>query len=263
MRFSDKVVVVTGAGSGIGKAIALRFAEEGADVVIPEINPEGAAATAEEIEGMGRRTLVLPTDVSSSEQVQAAVAQTLDAFGKIDVLVNNAGVGVYREPFDFSDEEWDWIIGVNLTGVWLFCRYVGPHMVARGEGSIVNVASVGADQASYYRAPYMASKGGVASLTRALAMDLAAKNVRVNAVGPGITATGLTRPTEPRTGSLPPEFGDWLTPMGRWAEPVDIANAVLFLASEEASYVTGHLLKVDGGLSVGNPIGRKWPPVVE
>ena len=263
MRFSDKVVVVTGAGSGIGKAIALRFAEEGADVVIPEINPEGAAATAAEIEGMGRRALVLPTDVSSSEQVQAAVAQTLDAFGKIDILVNNAGISLYREPFDYTDEDWDRIIGVNLTGVWLFCRYVGPHMVSRGEGSIINVASVGADQASYYRVPYMASKGGVASLTRALALDLAAKNVRVNAVGPGIVATAMTRPTEQRTGALPPEFGNWLSPMGRWAEPVDVANAVLFLASDEASYITGHLLKVDGGLSVGNPIGKDWPPALE
>ncbi len=263
MRFSEKVVVVTGAGSGIGKAIALKFAEEGADVVIPEINPEGAAATAREIERMGRRTLVTPTDVASSSQVQAAVALSLEAFGKIDVLVNNAGISVYREPFDYTDEEWDRVIGVNLTGVWLFCRYVGPHMVSRGEGSIINVASVGADQASYYRAPYMASKGGVASLTRALALDLAAKNVRVNAVAPGIVVTALTQPTEPRTGALSPEFGDWLSPMGRWAEPVDVANAVLFLASDEASYVTGHLLKVDGGLSVGNPIGREWPPAIE
>ena len=196
---------------------------------------------------MGRRTLVTPTDVASSSQVQAAVALSLEAFGKIDVLVNNAGISVYREPFDYTDEEWDRVIGVNLTGVWLFCRYVGPHMVSRGEGSIINVASVGADQASYYRAPYMASKGGVASLTRALALDLAAKNVRVNAVAPSAVMTEGTEEF----------FGDKLDrakeviaqgqTLQRNLEVGDLAGTIVYLASDASKFVTGQTIMVDGG----------------
>ena len=263
MRFSEHVVIVTGAGSGIGKAIAIKFAQEGADIVIPDINIDDAITTAKEIEKLGRQSLAIPTDVSNSQDVQSAVDQAISKFNHIDVLVNNAGINLYKKPFDFTDEEWNNIIGVNLTGVWFFCRYVGPHMVSQGKGSIVNVASIGAVQASYYRAPYMASKGGVASLTRALALDLAEHNIRVNAVGPGMVETGMTRPMESRLGVISKEFGNWISPMNRWSTPMEVANAVTFLASDESSFTTGQMLSVDGGLSSGNPMGKEWPPVLD
>ncbi len=260
MRLRGKVAIVTGGGGGIGQAIALRFAEEGADVVVPDVNVEGAALTVKKIEAIGRRSIALQTDVAKSDQVQLAVAETLKAFGHIDLLVNNAGINMYRHPFDFADADWQRIIDVNLTGTWLFCRYVGPHMAAQGHGTIVNIASAGWFQTSSYRAPYMASKGAVANLTRALALDLATDNIRVNAVAPGLVKTGMTRPEEHRLGVIPEEFGNWYTPMRRWASLEEVANVALFLASDEASYITGQILAVDGGLSAGNPLGREWPP---
>ena len=256
MRLKDKVAIVTGAGSGIGQAIALRFAEEGADISIPDVNEEGAAATAESIRRLGREALVMKTDVSVSAEVQASIAKTLEQFGKIDIVVNNAGINLYKFPTEFTDEEWLRIIGVNLNGVWFYCRYVIDHFLERGQGNIVNIASIGSFQTSYKRVPYMSSKGAVMGLTKALATDLASKNIRVNAVAPGMTETGMTKW---RVGSDQYALGNYLIPMGRWGQPREIANAALFLASDESSYVTGHLLCADGGFLAGNPIGLPFP----
>ena len=145
---------------------------------------------------------------------------------------------------------------MNLDGVWFYCRYVLPHFFTRGGGNIVNIASLGAFQASHNRAPYMASKGAVVSLTRALAIDLAEKNVRVNAVAPGLTETHLAT-RQARTEIF--ELGEHLTPMRRWAKPDEIAAGVLFLASDDASFITGAIISIDGGLLAGNPIGRSFP----
>ena len=257
MRLKDKIAIITGAGSGIGRAIARRFAEEGAEVTIPDVDEEGAEETAKSIQQLGRRALVVKTDVSVSEQVQASITQTLKHFGKIDIVVNNAGINLYKFPNEFTDEEWLRVIGVNLNGVWFYCRYVLDHFLERGQGNIVNVASIGAIQTSYNRVPYMSSKGAVAGLTKALATDLASRNIRVNAVAPGMTETNMTKW---RTGSDQYELGNYLIPMGRWGRPQEIANAALFLASDESSYVTGHVLCVDGGFLAGNPIGLPFPP---
>jgi NAD(P)-dependent dehydrogenase (short-subunit alcohol dehydrogenase family) len=254
MRFKGKNVIVTGAGSGIGRAIAYRFAEEGADISIPDIDLGRAQETAGSIEAMGCKALVLRTDVAESQQVQDAIAKTLEVFDHIDILVNNAGINIRKFPNEFTDEEWHHVINVNLHGVWYFCRYVLDHFLERGQGNIVNVASIGAFQAAHDRAPYMASKGAVVSLTRALANDLADRNIRVNAVAPGNTATSMTA-----TQSDLDEMTRFLVPMKRWAQPGEIASVVAFLASDDASFVTGHTLCVDGGMIVSNKIGRSLP----
>ena len=254
MRFKGKNVIVTGAGSGIGRAIASRFAEEGADISIPDIDLGRAQETARSIEAMGRKALVLRTDVAESQQVQDAIAKTLEVFDHIDILVNNAGINIRKFPNEFTDEEWHRVINVNLHGVWYFCRYVLDHFLERGQGNIVNIASIGAFQAAHDRAPYMASKGAVVSLTRALANDLADRNIRVNAVAPGNTATSMTA-----TQSDLDAMTRFLVPMKRWAQPGEIASVVAFLASDDASFVTGHTLCVDGGMIVSNKIGRSLP----
>jgi NAD(P)-dependent dehydrogenase (short-subunit alcohol dehydrogenase family) len=259
-RFSDKVVLVTGAGSGIGRGIAQRFAEEGAKVAIHDVNAEGAKET---VQMLGSSARFYPVDISRPDDCRKALAATVDDLGGLDVIVNNAGVNLYKRVFDFTDEEFDRIIGVNLKGTWNYCRYGGPYLVERGGGSIVNVSSIGAVSASYYRAPYMASKGGVGMLTRALALDFADLNIRVNAVGPGIVKTGMSRPHEKRLGVAVDSMIKAITPNHRWAEPVDIANAVLFLASSEARHITGTTLFVDGGMLAGNQIGMAWHPVAE
>ncbi len=259
-RFADKVVVVTGGGSGIGRAIARRFAEEGAQVAIHDMNAAGASETARMIGSLAKTYSV---DISKPSESQSALAETVRDFGGIDVIINNAGVNLYKRAFDYSDEEWSRIIGVNLTGTWNYCRYGGPNLVNRGGGSIVNVSSIGAVAASYYRAPYMASKGGVGMLTKALALDLADLNIRVNAVAPGIVKTGMSRPHEKRLGVAIDGMIRAITPLHRWAEPEDIAMGAAFLASDEAKHITGTTLFIDGGMMAGNQIGMAWHPVAE
>jgi meso-butanediol dehydrogenase / (S,S)-butanediol dehydrogenase / diacetyl reductase len=256
VRFEGKVVIVTGGSSGIGRSVALKFAQEGASVVIPDIDEAGAIETAEAVKKLGCDALAIKTDVSSSADVRQSIARTLERFREVDIVVNNAGINLRNEPQSFTDEEWHRVIGVNLDGVWFYCRYVLPHFLARGGGNIVNIASLGAFQASHNRAPYMASKGAVVSLTRALAIDLAEKNVRVNAVAPGLTETHLAT-GQARIDIF--ELGEYLTPMRRWAKPDEIAAGVLFLASDDASFITGAILSIDGGLLAGNPIGRPFP----
>jgi NAD(P)-dependent dehydrogenase (short-subunit alcohol dehydrogenase family) len=262
-RFENRIVLVTGAGGSIGSAIACRFADEGADIAIHELNMQAAEETATQVRRRGRVARTYRVDVSNPADVRAVLAATVTDFGGLDIIVNNAATNLYRRVFDFTDEDWARIIGVNLTGPWNYCRYGGPYLVERGGGSIVNLSSVAAVMASYYRVPYMASKGGIGMLTKALALDLAELNIRVNAVAPGIVKTGMTRPQEKRLGVAIDSMIKALTPMRRWQEPVDIANAALFLASDEARNITGTTIYVDGGRLAGDQVGQPWHPVAE
>jgi NAD(P)-dependent dehydrogenase (short-subunit alcohol dehydrogenase family) len=233
-----KSVIVTGGGRGLGRAIAAGFAAEGARVAIVGRSRDTLEAAAAEMDGEVR---AVPADVSSEAEIEAAVAAVREAFGGVDVLVNNAGVNpFYKRAEETSLEEWRQIIDVNLTGVFLACKHAGRAMLEAGSGSIVNVTSVAARTTAY-----CAAKGGVELMSRQLAMDWASRGVRVNAVGPGYFATDLT---EGLRGN------DWLaghvtsrTPMGRFGEASELVGACLYLASPAASYVTGTALMVDGG----------------
>jgi len=244
MRLQDRVAVVTGAGHGIGQGIALRFAQEGAQVVVADVLVERVNETASMIEEGGGQSLAIETDVSQRPQVEAMVDQAVQAFDRIDILVNNAGL-TGRAPFlEMTDEDWDRMMAVNLKGPFLCSQAVVRHMVRAGrKGKIVNIASVESEAACPDQAHYAASKGGVLMLTRAMAYDLARYHINVNAIGPGTTDSGHGHFDDP---AVRAEYGARI-PWGRVATPHDIANVALFLASDEAEYVTGAILYVDGG----------------
>lgn len=245
-RLHDKVAIITGAGSGNGRGIALRFAEEGADVVIADVMMDGANVTAEMARGLGRRALVTRTDVSQREQVDAMVAQTVEYFGRVDILVNNAGVETIVPFLELPEAQWDKIIAVNLKGPFLCSQAVACQMVAQGTGGkIVNIASINSQIALPGQAHYVSSKGGLLMLTKSTALELAKYKINVNAIGPGVIETAMT------AGSLSnPERRALLAshiPMGRVGQPRDVANVALFLASDESDYMTGTIIYVDGG----------------
>ncbi len=245
MRLEGKVAVITGGGSGIGRAAAELFAKEGARVVVADYKADTGQATAQAIKDAGAEAIFVEVDVSSSAQVQRLVQNALDAFGGIDVLFNNAGVLLFGTALDTQEQEWDWLMSINLTGTFLCSKAVLPHMIERGGGSIINMtSSTGAHDAAANAAAYVASKGAVALLTRAMAIDHAQDKVRVNAIAPGPTDTPMLRD------NLSPEDLEAFAatfPMKRLGRPEELAYAALFLASDEASFVTGAILAVDGG----------------
>jgi dihydroanticapsin dehydrogenase len=250
-RFEGKVVFVTGGGSGIGAATCERFASEGAAVVVAEINAETGRATAERLAGRGQRALFVQTDVADEASVRRAVAQAVEAFGRIDVLVNNAAVFVLK-GIDATVEEWRQILDVNVMGPALVAKHVVPEVRKAGGGAIVNLASISSFIAQPQFVTYNATKAAIANMTRCMALDLVADNIRVNAVCPGAVWTpiverltreaGLDRATADRD----PCWGG-AHMIQRIAEPREIASAIAFLASDDASFITAECLMVDGG----------------
>ena len=254
MILKEKVAIVTGGGSGIGEGIALRFAREGARLVIPDINLEGAEKTRASIEALGQEALSIQADVSNSEEIDRVVKEALERFGRIDILVNNAGIR-YSTPFlELSEEDWNRSIAVNLNGVFLFMQRVAREMIRlRTGGRIVNIASVSGFVAVSNRASYCATKAAVIQLTRVAALELAKDDIRVNVIAPGIIETPLTQRYKAALDQDSIMMRSILATVplgGRMGSPNDVAEAALYLASEASCYVTGSTIVVDAGFSL-------------
>lgn len=246
MRLANKVALVTGGSRGIGRAIALGLAREGADVaVVFEKNVAAAEATVDSIRGLGRRAVAIQADVADSAQVRAAVGRALDALGGIDVLVNDAGITGHAAFLEMTEEQWDRMLAVDLKSVFLVSQAVAREMASRGGGAIVNVTSIRAHSAIPGLSHYQAAKAGVEMLTRSMALELAPHGIRVNAIEPGSVETDMAR-ARPMAPEVREERLKRM-PLGRFGQPEDLAGAAVFLASEESAYVTGSVIKVDGG----------------
>ncbi|MFC4534393.1 SDR family NAD(P)-dependent oxidoreductase [Sphaerisporangium dianthi] len=244
---SGRKAFVTGASRGIGRAIALAYAEAGADVVLVARSPETLAAVAKEVEALGRVAHVIPCDLSDRDAAAAAVRQALTAFGHLDIVVNNAGGSNFIVPFkDLRLSGWDKIMKLNLDSAMAVCHAVAPHLLERGSGSVINVASVAA-QGAPFMAPYAAAKAGVVALTKTLALEWAASGVRVNALCPGWTATDLNSSLRADENAGRAMVAN--VPMARWGTPEEMAGPAVFLAASASSYLTGQVLFVDGGLT--------------
>jgi NAD(P)-dependent dehydrogenase (short-subunit alcohol dehydrogenase family) len=255
MELAGRVAIVTGAGRGIGRATALELARMGADVVVAELDRAGAEGTAAEVKGLGRRALVVPTDVTKRADLAAMVERTRAELGRIDVLVNNAGIYRAARALDVTEEHWDAIMTINARAVFFASQAVLPVMIAQRRGSIVSLASMAGKIGSATNLPYNASKAAVISITRSLALAHAADGIRVNCVCPGFVETDMWTAVARDQGALvgvsPEEFTSRRlaqVPLGRMERPQDVANVIAFLASDRAEYMTGQALSVDGGL---------------
>lgn len=245
MRLKDKVAIITGGGSGIGRGIANLFAKEGVKVVVAGRRPEVLEETVETIRQNGGEAFLMQTDVSSYDQVSSLVQKAVTQFGKIDILVNNAGVYLPHDALSASEDEWNKVMSIDLKGVWVCSKAVLPEMLKQGKGKIINIASIAGLIGFEQSAAYCAAKGAIVNLTREMALDYASKQINVNAIAPGIIDTDMTK------GFLEDEAAkkSFLekTPIGRVGTPEDIGYGAVYLASDESDFVTGHTLVIDGG----------------
>jgi 3-oxoacyl-[acyl-carrier protein] reductase len=244
MKLKDKVALITGGARGIGKAIALTFAKEGADIVIADVNKEETEKTASEIASSGRKTMALELDVTDYDKVQEAINKILDKFAKVDILVNNAGITRDNLLLRMSAAEWDLVINVNLKGSFNCIKAVSRPMIKQRAGRIINIASIIGIIGNSGQANYSASKAGIIALTKTAAKELASRNINVNAIAPGFIQTDMTA-------KLPEEIKEKMKeaiPLNKLGSPEDIACASLFLASADSAYITGQTIVVDGGM---------------
>jgi NAD(P)-dependent dehydrogenase (short-subunit alcohol dehydrogenase family) len=248
---AGKIAVVTGGARGIGRATVERFVEEGSSVAFLDLDEETGVAFAHELEGLGAQVLFLPSDVTAEQQVATAMQATSERFGALDVLVNNAGVNAYFDAARMTEAEWQRVFDVDLKGAWLCVKHALPLMLEHRRGSIVNIASIHAFMTTEGTFPYAAAKSGLVGLTRSLALDYGKDNIRVNAVCPGFVRTQLVQEWLERQPDPAAAERDVLAahPLGRIGTPEEIASLVAYLASDDASYITGATLLVDGGLS--------------
>ncbi|PWE56259.1 3-oxoacyl-ACP reductase [Metarhizobium album] len=246
-RFEGKVVIVTGAGAGMGEATARRFSAEGAAVVLVDVEEGRLQVIARELDPA--RTLVRTADVSVSQSIEAVVAAAVETFGRLDVMVNNAGVHDAGQPDEITDERWRRVMSVDADGVFYGCRAAIPHL-EKTKGCIVNNASVSGTGGDWGMSAYNAAKGAVVNLTRALALDLGKRGIRVNSVCPSLTRTAMTEEMLENK-ALVAKFRERI-PLGRVCEPEEVAAVIAFLASDDASFVTGTNIAVDGGVSASN-----------
>ena len=252
MKLRGKTALVTGGGRGIGRAIALGLAQEGAQVAVLDILADNAAAVTREIEATGVKALALPADLTKRAQVDRAVADTLAQFGQIDILVNNAGWDRMEMFLDSEEETWDKIIAINFKGMLYVCKAALPSMVARGQGKVISIASDAGRAGSTGEAVYAGTKGAIIAFSKTLAREMARHKITVNVVCPGLTETPLLqgiREQSPKTEKVI-EAVTRAIPLGRVGQPEDIAGAVVYLASPAADFVTGQTLSVSGGLTM-------------
>lgn len=243
---SGKVVLITGAGSGLGRESAIELAKEGARIALMDTNLEGAQETEKMVAKNGGESFAIQGDVSTSSSVQATVASVLEHFGTIDILINNAGVvGELKPVHEVSEESWDFVMGVDMKGVFLCSKYVIPTMLDKGKGVIVNIASVSGFLASATGVEYTAAKHGVTGLTKQLAYDYGHLGIRSIGIGPGVIETPLTKDWTCEGGPFHELTMD--APAGRYGKPIDVARLVCFLASDEADFMHGHTIPIDGG----------------
>jgi 3-oxoacyl-[acyl-carrier protein] reductase len=247
MRLQDKVAIVTGGGQGIGRATALKFGSEGAKVVVADMNEDTAKSVVDEITSAGGQAMAVSVNVAQEDSVQAMIDATTSWGGTLDIIVNNAGITKDTQLRKMSKDQWDAVIAVNLTGVWLCGRAAANVMADKGSGVILNGSSISGLTGNFGQSNYTAAKGALIAMTKTWAIELGRKNVRVNAVAPGFTAT-------PMVETVPEKVLDQVkssTPLGRLGLPEDMANAYAFLATDEASFITGQVLVIDGGLTLG------------
>jgi len=245
-HLANRVAMITGGGQGIGRAVALRFAGEGAKVVVIDIVAESARAVADEIKAAGGEAMAVTCDVTRRDQIDALVGQVLDAYGQIDILCNNAGITRDARLVKMTEDEFDSVVDVNLKGVFNLTQAVAPHMIERGYGRVISASSIVGLYGNFGQTNYVATKAGVIGMTRVWARELGPKGITANAIAPGFIATDMIK-TVPQ--KVLDDFAG-RTPVRRLGTPEDVANAYLFLASEESGFINGIVLSVDGGLVV-------------